>query len=110
MPKPSYTIDTLDELRKAFPEREFYLIIGADNWSIFNKWKDHQRILDESQLFIYPRKGYEIEESKLPANVRLVKAPEMEISSTFIREAIKQGKDIRYFLPPHVYDEISRKL
>lgn len=110
LPKPSYTIDTLDELRKAFPEREFYLIIGADNWSIFNKWKDHQRILDESQLFIYPRKGYEIEENKLPANVRLVKAPEMEISSTFIREAIKQGKDIRYFLPPYVYDEISRIL
>ncbi len=102
LPKPSYTIHTLDTLKNKYPEREFYLIIGADNWVVFDKWKDSSRILQENKLLIYPRKGFYIDEEALPSNVRLVQAPLMEISSTFIRDSIRKGKDVRFFLPESI--------
>lgn len=107
--KPSYTIDTLDALKESFPDREFYLIIGADNWAIFSKWKDYQRILNENKLFIYPRKNHYIDKDTLPTNVRLVETPLIEISSTFIRWAIREGKDVRYFLHSNVYQTIEEE-
>lgn len=106
MPKPSYTVYTIEALKKEFPEREFFLIIGADNWLVFDKWKDYQRIISENKILIYPRPGADIDEQLLPESVRLTHAPVLEISSTFIREAIAEGKDMRYFLQPDAYSKI----
>lgn len=109
LPKPSYTCNTLDELKKAYPEREFVLIIGADNWLIFDKWKDYQRIIDENEIWIYPRPGSFVDKSTLPPSVKLTNVPEIDICSTFIRDGIKKGKDVRYFMHPAVYNKIKEK-
>ena len=107
LPRPSYMVNTLEKLREAHPDREFTLVIGADNWASFPRWKDADIIMAHHPLIIYPRPGYEIDESTLPANVRLVNTPLLEVSSTFIRESLKQGKDVRYFLHPKVWERIS---
>ena len=75
LPKPSYTITTLDALKRQYPERDFTLIIGSDNWEIFNKWHKPQEIIDRYHLLIYPRLGYNINTNKLPIHVKLVNAP-----------------------------------
>jgi len=106
LPKPSYTINTLDALKTAYPDREFFLIIGADNWLSFHKWKDNERLIRENMIFIYPRPGITIDVESLPKNARLLDTPLIEVSSTFIRESIRSGKDIRYFLHPEVYKKI----
>ena len=107
LPRPSYMVNTLEKLREAYPDREFTLVIGADNWASFPRWKDADIIMAHHPLIIYPRPGYEIDESTLPTNVRLVNTPLLEVSSTFIRESLKQGKDVRYFLHPKVWEKIS---
>ncbi|MDD3038399.1 nicotinate (nicotinamide) nucleotide adenylyltransferase [Bacteroides sp.] len=109
LPRPSYSVHTLDKLRAAHPEREFYFIIGADNWSRFDRWYESERIIKENQILIYPRPGYHIEEGELPETVRLVHSPEFEISSTFIRQALSEGKDIRYFVHPRVWSYLSMR-
>ncbi|SEF48300.1 nicotinate (nicotinamide) nucleotide adenylyltransferase [Parabacteroides chinchillae] len=104
LPKPSYTINTLKALEKAYTGYRFHLIIGADNWKNITHWKDHQLILEQFPVIIYPRKGYKVRIPEQYANVRTVNAPLMEISSSFIRQAWKEGKDIRFFLPPATLD------
>lgn len=103
LPRPSYTIHTLDALRCAYPTDNFHLIIGSDNWMLFPRWHQHERILSEYHLLVYPRPGYPVDVSSLPASVRFTQAPLFEISSTFIRNALSEGHDIRYFLHPDVY-------
>ena len=107
LPRPSYMVNTLEKLREAHPDREFTLVIGADNWASFPRWKDADIIMAHHPLIIYPRPGYEIDESTLPTNIHLVNTPLLEVSSTFIRESLKQGKDVRYFLHPKVWEKIS---
>ena len=107
LPRPSYTANTLRELQKHYPDHEFTLIIGADNWQLFPRWKAADEIISQHQLLVYPRPGYEIDESTLPASVRTVNTPVLEISSTFIRESLAQGKDVRYFLHPKVWERIT---
>lgn len=109
LPRPSYTVNTLEKLSQAFPEREFYLIIGADNWAAFDKWKSPEKILENHHILVYPRRGYDIETGSLPKNVKAVNTPLIEISSTFIRESINHGKDIRYFLHPSVFEIIKKE-
>lgn len=106
LPQPSYTIHTLDALKKTYPERDFHLIIGADNWQLFDKWKEPQRMVQENKILIYPRKGSEIDARALPSTVKLIKAPLMEISSSFIRKALAEGKDVRYFLPVNAWNKL----
>lgn len=106
LPRPSYTILTLEALRKKYPERIFTLIIGADNWLSFNRWKDYNKIIEEYPIYIYPRRGYDIDKRSLPANVKLCHAPIIEISSTQIRQGISEGKNMNYFIPRPVYDYI----
>ncbi len=108
LPRPSYTVNTLDALKRLYPERDFTIIIGADNWINFNKWKSPEKILHEHSLIIYPRPGYHIEPASLPSKVQLAEAPLISVSSTFIRQALKDGKDIRYFLHPEVFHLIKR--
>ena len=91
---------------KKYPERIFTLIIGADNWLSFNRWKDYDKIIEEYPIYIYPRRGYDIDERSLPANVKLCHAPIIEISSTQIRQGISEGKNMNYFIPRPVYDYI----
>lgn len=103
LPRPSYTIDTLDQLKATYPDREFILIIGSDNWAIFNQWREPERIISENKLLIYPRPGFPLDKEKLPPTVRLAHSPTFDISSTFIRRALADGKDVRYFLHPNVW-------
>lgn len=112
MPEPSYTIDTLTKLKTENPRLEFTLLIGGDNWTEFYRWKDHERLAKEFKILIYPRRGEDVRiDSEHTENVQLVEAPIVEISSTFIRESIRAGKDVRAFLPNRVYDYIvSNKL
>lgn len=108
LPRPSYTVTTLQKLSETYPDREFVLIIGADNWAAFDKWKSPEEILRNHRILVYPRPGYEINPHELPAQVKAVNTPLLEISSTFIRESIASGKDIRYFLHPEVYRFIKQ--
>lgn len=108
LPKPSYTINTLNKLSETYTDRDFYLIIGADNWAAFDRWKSPEEIISKHHVLVYPRLGYDIPEM-LPQNVRAVDSPLIEVSSTFIRESISQGKDVRYFLHPAVYEIIEKE-
>ncbi len=103
MPKPSYTIDTLVRLSERHPNTDFYLICGMDNLKDFHKWKNYQVILENYKLLVYPRKGYVESELLNHKSVQIIEAPEIEISSTFIRNAVAEGKDIRYFMPEKSY-------
>ena len=108
--RPSYTVHTLEALRQTYPEHEFYYIMGSDNWTSFTRWYEWKRILDENQILIYPRPGYPVQQEALPAHARLVSSPVFEVSSTFIRRALHDGKDIRYFLHPAVYHRLKDSL
>lgn len=105
MPRPSYTINTLDLLSKRHKNKRFKLVIGSDNWRIFDKWKEHERILDEYGVLVYPRPGYPID-SVYVDGMEVVDAPTVNLSSTFVRDAIIRGKDVSYFLPSGVYKYI----
>lgn len=110
LPKPSYTINTLDALKKAYPEHDFTLIIGSDNWTEFDKWRNYDKILDNYSIKIYPRLGYRISiPPKYKSRVEALDAPIVEISSTFIRESISEGKEMKAFLPEAVYQYINSK-
>lgn len=92
LPLPSYTITTLGELRKAYPEHEFVLVIGADNWERFPRWYHAQEIIDTYSILIYRRPGCEMDETLLPLSVQVVDTPLYDISSTEIRESVKKGR------------------
>jgi nicotinate-nucleotide adenylyltransferase len=106
MPQPSYTIDTLAYLGEKYPERDFVLIGGTDILPTFHKWKNHQVLLDNHKIFIYNRPGYEPGKYEDHPNLSFFQAPLLEISASFIRNAIKTGKDIKYMLPEKVYEYI----
>ena len=85
--RPSYTWKTLLELTQSYPDREFSLVIGADNWNLFNKWAHHNDILLGYPIIIYPRKGYPVNKEMLPDTVHFMDAPIYPYSSTEIRNA-----------------------
>lgn len=107
LPRPSYTLQLLDTLSTQYPRYKFKLIIGSDNWLIFDRWRDTGKILDNYGVIIYPRPGYDISDPADP-RARLVKAPTVDISSTFIRDSIARGIDMNYFLPQSVYNYIKQ--
>ena len=113
LPKPSYTIHTLTYLTEKHPGKEFVLIMGSDNLTTFDKWKNFNIILENYSIYVYPRPEYPV--NKIPENfrnhphVKIVEAPVIEISSSFIREAVKKGKKLKYFLPEAVYKFIIDK-
>jgi nicotinate-nucleotide adenylyltransferase len=102
LPEPHYTIRTLRALQEQYPDCRFLLIVGADNWAVFDQWKDAESLLAEFQVIVYPRKGHDCAPDEKYPGVRFCRAPLMEISSTFIRESRKAGKDLRFFLPEGV--------
>lgn len=109
LPKPSYTVETLNHLAQTYPERTFHLIVGADNWAAFDRWKSPEEIIRNHHVLIYPRKGFPLCPETFPFHVRMVDAPLIEVSSTFIRNAIREGKDVRYFLHPEVHRIIRKR-
>jgi nicotinate-nucleotide adenylyltransferase len=107
LPKPSYTIHTLVHLREKHPEKEFKVIVGEDNLINFVKWKNHERILEDYGLYVYPRPDAQPSPIKLHHNVRMVEAPMLDISATFIRQCIRKQQSVRY-LVPDVVEEMIR--
>lgn len=107
--QPNYTVNTLAHLQDKFPQYEFALIIGEDNLKTFNKWKNYETILQNHELYVYPRISSEIEnlELKNHSKVHIIEAPVVEISSTFIRENIKNKKNVRPLLSSKVWEYID---
>lgn len=111
LPQPNYTVNTLVHLQEKFPMHEFALIMGEDNLKSLHKWKNYQAILQYHDIYVYPRvnSGDETDLATHP-RIKMVGAPVVEISSTFIRKAIKSGKNVRPLLPEKVWAYVDRNL
>lgn len=110
LPKPSYTVNTLQLLRLKNPNTQFSLLIGSDNMQLFDQWRDHQTILQHHPILVYPRKGYETDlvKTKYPTMQLLTTAPTFDISSTEIRRRIAHHQSIRDWVDRRVCDYISQ--
>ena len=108
LPIPSYMVTTLGELDKAYPEHEFALVIGADNWERFPRWYHADEILANYPILIYRRPGCTIDETSLPPTVQVVTTPLYDISSTDIRTSARRGRLLRRWLDPKVANYIKR--
>ncbi len=108
MPIPSYSIDTLNKLKADYPEHSFKLIIGSDNALIFNQWKKFSELLNNYEILVYPRQGYDFEEVKsVYPQMTLLNTPFYNISSTEIRQLLDQKKDVSQLLHPKVLNFID---
>jgi nicotinate-nucleotide adenylyltransferase len=107
LPKPSYTADTLLYLSEKYPKHNFSIIIGSDSFQNIEKWKNYKYIINNYNIFIYQRPGFEIKNTS--ENINIVDAPLLEISSTQIRKNIKENKSIRYLVTDAVMEEIELK-
>jgi len=104
LPKPSYTVDTLAYLHERYPDYSFVILMGSDNLENFHKWKNYEVILENYGIIVYPRQGFDKSKIQNHKNITVAEgAPLMEISSTFIRNAVKEGKDVRHFMPPKAW-------
>lgn len=106
--QPSYTIDTLNILKKQHPDNEFVIIMGTDNLKGFKKWKSSDFILENYNIYAYSRPDNDAGELKNHKNVKIYNTNMIDLSSTFLRQAIKEKKDIRYMLPFGVLDHINK--
>lgn len=107
--QPNYTVNTLAHLKEQYPQHEFSLIMGEDNCNTLHKWKNYEVILDNHKIFVYPR----LSEPGTPGlsghkSIRFIDAPIIGISSTFIRQSIAAGKNVRPLLPEKVWQYIDR--
>lgn len=107
LPQPSYTVNTLAYLKEKYPANDFALIMGADNLEGFHKWKNYEEILKNYELYVYPRPDTKSGELISHKKVKLVNAPLMEVSSTMIRNAVKEKKDVRYFVPEAAWEYLK---
>lgn len=118
LPIPSYTITTLTYIQEKYPNYDFSLIMGEDNLRTLHKWKNHEEIINNHKIFVYPRALTEQErveqlslqtenEFKNHPNVTLCDAPVMKVSSSFIRKAIKEKKDVQYLLTDPVFKYVT---
>lgn len=109
LPQPNYTINTLTYLQEKYPDYEFALIMGEDNLKSFHKWKNYELILENHHIYIYPRlsKGNAETQFKGHKNIHYIDAPIMELSSTFIRNSIKEGKNVKPMLPEYVWEYLD---
>lgn len=106
LPKPSYTIDTLTYLLEQFPQKTFSIIMGSDSFQNIHRWKNYELLIKNYPIIVYQRPAFEIKETH-GANLEIVKAPMLDISSTYLREQIKNKKSIRYLTPDLVCDYIT---
>ncbi|WP_282135047.1 nicotinate (nicotinamide) nucleotide adenylyltransferase [Seonamhaeicola maritimus] len=109
LPQPNYTINTLAHLEEKYEAHEFCLIMGEDNLKHFHKWKNANVILENYHIYVYPRIPKQTVETKFDDHekVHFIDAPVMEISSTFIRKSIKEGKNVQPMLPQHVWEYLD---
>lgn len=106
LPKPSYTIDTLNELKKHYPEHQFSLVIGEDNLSVFEKWKDYKTIVANHKIYVYPR--HNAMATFKHSNIVITQAPFFNISSTEIRQLINKKLSIEHLVPKSVATYIAQ--
>ena len=109
LPKPSYTVDTLTYLQEKYPNHQFAIIMGSDSLQNLPKWKNYQWLLQHYPIYVYKRPEHET----IPAypealSIQVMHAPLLPISSTTIRQHIKEGKSIRYLVPDAVREEIEK--
>lgn len=112
LPQPNYTVNTLVHLREKFPKHEFSLIMGEDNLNSLHKWKNYEVLLQSHDIYVYPRINTETINPDIAAAARIhrVEAPVIEISSTFIRNSIKEDKNVRPLLPEKVWHYVEHNL
>ena len=103
LPLPSYTINTLRALSSRHPDGQFVFICGMDSLQNLHLWREYQAILDNYELLVFPRKGYDGGELIHHPHVKVLETPIIEVSSTFIRNCMKAGKDVRHFMPEKAY-------
>lgn len=108
LPRPSYTWNTLQCLHRDYPDYEFVLIIGGDNWEHFDKWAHHDEIVATHRIAVFPREGTEMPQV-LPKNVTFVKVPLVNVTSTMLRTMVRAGEDISRYVPAVVREEIERE-
>ena len=106
LPKPSYTWHTLQAISQEFTDIEFTLLIGGDNWAAFDRWYHHEDILAHYPIVVYPRQGSSV--GKVPEGVTIVETPLLNISSTEIRQRIKEGKSIEGMVPESIEELVKR--
>ncbi|MBG0781568.1 MAG: nicotinate-nucleotide adenylyltransferase [Bacteroidales bacterium] len=107
MPHPSYTIDTLTRLSERHPNIAFSLIVGMDSLENIHKWKNYEVLLQSYRLLVYPRNGFTGGNHINHPSVQLVDAPEIKVSSSFIRRAVSAGKNISWFMPPKAHEYMT---
>ncbi len=107
LPKPSYTVDTLTYLQEKYPEEKFSVIMGSDSFQNIHKWKNFSIIIKNFPVLVYKRPGFEVDESD-QKNIKYLDAPLLEISSTLIREYVRDKKSVRYLVPEKVKEEIEK--
>lgn len=108
LPKPSYTYDTLTFMSREEPDVKFVLIMGGDNLDLFRKWRNYDKIMEQYEVLVYPRPDSSNEVPDDYKNVSMIDAPLIEVSSTFIRESLRDGKDVRFFMPQGVAEMMSQ--
>ena len=107
LPIPSYTVVTLAALQEKYPDRDFCLVMGSDNLMTFNRWRNYEYILEHYRILVYPRPGSEQCPLASHPNVTMVDVPMMDISSSYIRQMIRDGKDVQYLLTEPVYKYLT---
>ncbi|MEI6346406.1 MAG: nicotinate (nicotinamide) nucleotide adenylyltransferase [Bacteroidota bacterium] len=105
--QPSYTTHTLAYLLEKYPQKQFSLIMGADNLETIEKWKNYQHILDNFPIYVYPRPNAKIEKWNCFPSIHITDSPMIDLSSSFIRKQISDGKSIRYLMPDEVIKYIE---
>lgn len=109
LPQPSYTVNTLIHLQEKYPKHDFSLIMGEDNLKSLHKWKNYEVILENHDIYVYPRISENTVETQFTGHekIHVIEAPIMELSSTFIRKCIKTGKNVKPMLPEHVWEYLD---
>lgn len=108
LPRPSYTWNTLQTLKTDFPDREFVLLIGGDNWERFSRWYRADDIVSNYQIIVYPRRGSDINQTSLPPTVSVVEAELLDISSTDIRRRVRRGQPITGMVPDSIVQTVKK--
>jgi len=107
LPVPSYTIDTLTHLKEKYTHHKFVLLMGGDNLGSLHKWKNYEKLLSDYQIYVYDRPNYELGPLASHGSVKIMEAPLLSISASFIRKSIQEGYSIQYLVPDEVFQYLE---